>query len=65
MIELNLAEKLLTLAVQMILYLAYPWQTNSRGDVILLLITLGVVSVAVVGGAEWFIEHCLNIKLPD
>ena len=64
MVELNMMEKLLTVLVQATLYLAFPWETSGRGDVILLLIVLGVCSVAIVGAAEWFIEHIIGIEIP-
>ena len=64
MVELTMWEKLLTLAVQVVLFTVFPWQTTSRGDVILLLIVLGVCSVAIVGAAEWCIEHLLGIEIP-
>ena len=64
MIELNFSEKVLTITVQAVLYLLCPWQTQSRGDVILLLVALGVCAVVIVAVAEWAVEHVLKIELP-
>lgn len=64
MIELSVMEKLLTLLVQVILFVAVPWEITSRFDTVMVLIVLGVVSVAIVGGAEWFVEHVMKVELP-
>ena len=64
MIELSVMEKLMTLLVQVILFVAVPWEMTSRFDTVMVLIVLGVVSVAIVGAVEWAIEHILNVELP-
>lgn len=64
MLELTLWEKMLTVIVQAILFVVIPWQTASRLDVLMVLVVLGIVSVAIVGAVEWLVEHGLHVKLP-
>lgn len=64
MVELTMWEKLLTVAVQIALYVLVPWQTSNRLDVVMVLVVLGIVSVAIVGSIEWFLEHALKITIP-
>lgn len=64
MIELSVMEKLMTLLVQVILFVTVPWEMTSRFDTVMVLIVLGVVSVAIVGAVEWIVEHGLKIEIP-
>lgn len=64
MIRLTWWESIVTGIIQFVLYLAYPWQTDTRMDTVLCLIVLGIVAVVLLGMAEWTAEHIFNVKIP-
>ena len=64
MIRLSRWEQVTAACIQFVLYLAFPWETVSRWDVVLCFVTLGVCAVAILGICEWLAEHILGIKIP-
>ena len=64
MIRLSLWEQIVSVIIQIALWVLYPWQAYSRWDTVLCLIVLGVCAVAILGIVEWSVEHLLKIKIP-
>ena len=64
MIKLSWWEKTLTVVIQVMLWVLYPWQTTSRWDTVLCLVTLGVMAVVILGCAEWLFEHVTKKEIP-
>lgn len=63
--DLNLLwwEKIFTFVVQFLLYVLIPWETHSRYETALLIVTLGVISLCILAGLEWACWK-LDIKIP-
>ena len=58
-------ERIATAVIQFILYIAIPWETHSRCETALLLITLGVIALAILAGIEWLAWKLdIDIKIP-
>ena len=56
-------ERVFTFVLQFCLYVLIPWETHSRYETAMLIVTLGVISLAILAGLEWAAWK-LNIKLP-
>lgn len=58
-------EKIFTFVVQFLLYVLIPWETHSRYETALLIVTLGVISLAILAGVEWVCwKMDIDIKIP-
>lgn len=53
MIRLNWKESMVAGAIQFILWMVYPWQTTTRFETAMCLITLGIVALCVLCLVEW------------
>lgn len=53
MIRPNLKESVIIGIIQFVLWMAYPWQTTTRFETAMCLITLGIVALCLLCLIEW------------